>query len=167
MPPLLIEGTVWPGMGPPGRGPLPPPRPACSLQKFRANREAPAQAQDGGMERLRLGAEAGKAFVPLPKGRRRACPKTSPACSIAQMALPWLLAFRTAMDVYRNPARVCLPALSPRLHLLPTLNFLQEDTSHRGHTHRNDRQLRLLPMEPSARLGLAQADLRGSDCFRE
>ncbi|EPQ11154.1 hypothetical protein D623_10019168 [Myotis brandtii] len=28
MPPLLVEGTVWPGMGPPGPGPLRPPRPA-------------------------------------------------------------------------------------------------------------------------------------------
>ncbi|XP_028341968.1 dexamethasone-induced protein isoform X1 [Physeter macrocephalus] len=27
MPPLLFEGTVWPGMGPPGRDPLQPQRP--------------------------------------------------------------------------------------------------------------------------------------------
>lgn len=98
------------------------------------------------MERLRLSAEDGKVFVPLPRGRRQACPKTSPACSTAQTALPWLLASRTAMDVYRNLARVCLPALYPQLHLLTTLNF-QEDTSNRGHTHRSDRQLRLMPVE--------------------
>lgn len=148
MPLLLVEGTVWPGMGPPGRGPLrPPPRPACSLQKFCANREVPFQTQNGGMERWRLSAEDGKASVPLPKGTRRACPKTSPSCSTAHTALPWLPAFRIAMDVYRNPARVCLPALYPQLHLLPTLNF-QEDTSNRGHIHRSDRQLRLMPVEP-------------------
>ncbi|KAK2501057.1 hypothetical protein MC885_007801 [Smutsia gigantea] len=27
MPPLLVGGTIWPGMGPPGRGLLRPPRP--------------------------------------------------------------------------------------------------------------------------------------------
>nr|KAF6441000.1 hypothetical protein HJG63_012229 [Rousettus aegyptiacus] len=51
MPPLLVEGIVWPGMGPPGRGPLWPPRPACSSRKLRANREVPVQTQDSAMER--------------------------------------------------------------------------------------------------------------------
>ncbi|ELK13518.1 hypothetical protein PAL_GLEAN10009695 [Pteropus alecto] len=76
MPPLLVEGIVWPGMGPPGRGPLWPPRLACSSRKLRANREVPVQTQDSAMERLRL-----SAFAPLPKGRRLGHLKTSPACS--------------------------------------------------------------------------------------
>lgn len=31
MPPLLVGGTVWPGMEPPGRGPLQSPRPVSAL----------------------------------------------------------------------------------------------------------------------------------------
>lgn len=34
MPPLLVEGIVWPGMGPPGRGPLWPPRPVSALSAW-------------------------------------------------------------------------------------------------------------------------------------
>ncbi|XDA88981.1 hypothetical protein R6Z07F_018609 [Ovis aries] len=61
---LLIEGTAWPGMGPPGRGPLRPPRPACSPRKLRANREVPVRAQDGGTERLRMDAKVREARAP-------------------------------------------------------------------------------------------------------
>ncbi|XP_058426042.1 dexamethasone-induced protein isoform X2 [Diceros bicornis minor] len=43
---------------------------ACSPHKLRANREVPVQTQDGGMERLRLRAEVGKASVPARGGRQ-------------------------------------------------------------------------------------------------
>nr|KAF6489229.1 hypothetical protein HJG59_003834 [Molossus molossus] len=120
MPPLLVEGTVWPGMGPPRRGPLRPPRPVCSLRKFCANREVPIQTQDCGTERLRLSAEAGKAFVPLLRGRRQGCPKTSPSCSIAQMALPWLLTFCSCDGCLQEPSHSMPPcSLSPTAPAFP------------------------------------------------
>ncbi|VFV37070.1 Hypothetical predicted protein [Lynx pardinus] len=48
-------------MGPPGRGPHWPPRPACFPRELRANREVSVRTQEGGAERWRLRAEARKA----------------------------------------------------------------------------------------------------------
>lgn len=78
-------------------------------------------------------------------------------------ALLWLLTFRDG--VYRNPARVCLPALHPRLYLLPPLN-LQEDTSNRGHIHERQAAPADNPWSPEL-AGFGPAGLRYSDCFRE
>ncbi|KAI5128077.1 Ankyrin Repeat And Btb/Poz Domain-Containing Protein Btbd11 [Manis pentadactyla] len=112
MPPLLVGGTVWPEMGPPGRGPLWPPRPACSPRKLRAIREAPVRTPEGGAERLSLNAQVGKASAPIPGGQ---CghPEASPTCSLAQMALPWLLALCNGGGRLQEPSQGLPPCSSP------------------------------------------------------
>ncbi|XP_055265467.1 dexamethasone-induced protein isoform X1 [Moschus berezovskii] len=112
MPLLLIEGTAWPGMGPPRRGPLRPLRPAWSPRKLRANREVPVWAQDGGTERLRMDAEVWKARAPAWRVRQ-GYPETSPACGIVPTASPWLTTFRHLNGCLHEPSQSQLPCFPP------------------------------------------------------
>ncbi|KAG5195047.1 hypothetical protein MJG53_017986 [Ovis ammon polii x Ovis aries] len=109
---LLIEGTAWPGMGPPGRGPLRPPRPACSPRKLRANREVPVRAQDGGTERLRMDAKVREARAPAQRVRQ-GCPETSPACGVVHTASPWLPTFRHLSGCLHEPSQSQPPCFPP------------------------------------------------------
>lgn len=164
MPPLLVGGTVWPGMEPPGRGPLQSPRPACSPHKLRANREVPVQTQNGGTETLRLSAGLGRR-LPLPKGDGwggwRPRPPTARAASLALAA-----GLSPSRWMFTGAQPVCLPALRPRPHRFPHVTF-PEDASHSGHTHASDSQPRLKPLGPRPGWVWPEAGPRRSDCGRE
>lgn len=155
MPPPLVGGIVRPGMGPPGRGPLRPPRSACSPRKLCANREVSIRTPEGRMERLKLRAEAQKAFAPTQGGKAGASEDLPhPQRRTNSLALAYDLSQLRWMFTGTQPESAS-PLFTPDCTCFSHLIF-GEDTSNCGHAHRGHSQLHLLPVEPEARPALAR-----------
>lgn len=72
--------------------------------------------------------------MPLPEGGGRGAPRPHWPASSSKRPCLGFHPFAIAVDVYRNPARVGLPAPHPRLHLLPPLNLRRGHFTHRSHS---------------------------------